>query len=147
MKELKILIKDDRKKVVLETTSNTYEKDLLDNKDKLKIWWTCWIEYVSDDTYGDYIYNSDGTTSYHELIDINDRPVLSDYNFSIEGERNVYKDVLEYLNYDLKSTKTYLKTYKDTKQYKSYMKETSKPSNTNIKPVSNNLVNELVDND
>lgn len=103
MKEVKITIKNNRYEVVLVTTNTKYKKDLTENKDKLEMWWNCKIEY--DD--GNIGYDGVGWDA-RKVIYINDKYIYADYNFSFEGKKNVYEQLIEYFNEDFSNKKSWV---------------------------------------
>lgn len=102
MKKVIIKIKDMNNQEILTTNNETYKEDLKNNKEKLKLWWRCNIEYDNGLRCYDYPCNHDGL-SPRRLIEINGKYIFADYNFEIEGEQNIYNTLLKYFNEDFET--------------------------------------------
>ena len=103
-KNVKITIKDNWKETILTTDSDNFEKDLAENKDKLDLWWCCWVEYydAQSPTYHEFNPNPDHR-SPKQVIQVNGRWIYARYNFSLEGKENCYSSLLNYLNQDFRT--------------------------------------------
>ncbi len=135
----KIIIKDSRNEVVLQTTNETYKEDLKNNIDKLDIWWVCNVEYDDGKVgYSDY-------TCRRKVITVNGRSIYADYNLQLEGKQNVYNYLLEFFNEDFETTIQPKQLQIEHQKYKKYLRETSVPKNKYISPIKNNLREDLKD--
>lgn len=113
---IKITIKDNSNDVIIKTTSDIYEADLKANKEKLNIWWNCQVEYDDGTKLYDAPCNHNGL-SPRRIIKVNGRYIYAKYNFDVEGKRNVYDELLGYLDIDFKTNKNNVKPVNPTNFY------------------------------
>lgn len=140
---VKITITDNRGDLVLATTSETYAEDLMNNKDKLNVWWRCNVEY--DNGKVGYIFPHNQSLSPRKVITVNGRRIYADYNFSIEGVKNVYDRLKEMFDTDFQSNEQPKELFEQDKAYKNYMRQTQAPENKKLQPQKVVVPDELKD--
>lgn len=100
--KIEIRIKDHRGNVVLETTNLQYKKDIEENKNKLTLYWGCYVSYHDGKEIGyDRIENQKNGRSPRRLITVNNKNIFAEYTISTNMYKKNYADILlEYLEED-----------------------------------------------
>lgn len=126
------------RELVLETTDETFEKDIKDND--LDLYFVCTVEYDNDDIG----YDSFCSTSQRKITTINGRTIYAEYTISAEYKIDT-KEILEALIEDFRTKKQPEELRKRDYKYRQYLRQTSQPTNKHLKPVNITIPTELMD--